>query len=117
MKPPDRRCFAFLHPQLDDEPLAFVELGLTTSTLAAIAPLLHIGRAPIAADEAATAVLYSISNTQKRLAGISFGNFLIKQVVTDLQSEFPHLDSFVTLSRVPGFAGWLKNERANAASH
>ena len=116
LQPPDRRCFGFFHPQLVDEPLIFVEVALTTDIPAAIAPLLAMDRAPIPAQEATTAVFYSISNTQKGLGGVSFGNFLIKQVVEDLKRELPNLRTFVTLSPVPGFAAWLSGERANGAS-
>ena len=110
--PTDRRCFAFFHPSLVDEPLIFVEVALTTAIPAAIAPLLAPGRAPIEAEQATCAVFYSISNTQKGLAGVSFGNFLIKQVVEDLRHALPNLATFVTLSPVPGFAKWLARERA-----
>ncbi|MDJ1159114.1 malonyl-CoA decarboxylase [Chelatococcus sp. SYSU_G07232] len=116
LEPPDRRCFAFFHPQLVDEPLIFVEVALTGEIPGAIAPLLARKRTPIAAREATTAVFYSISNTQKGLAGVSFGNFLIKQVVEDLKRELPNLKTFVTLSPVPGFAAWLKRERQAEAS-
>src|SRR5208337_563109 len=100
-------CFAFFHPQLADEPLIFVEVALTRDIPEAIAPLLAIDRKIIRAEEATTAVFYSISNTQKGLAGVSFGNFLIKQVVEDLKLALPNLDTFVTLSPAPGFAKWL----------
>src|SRR3954469_22297870 len=116
LQPPDRRCFGFFHPQLVDEPLIFVEVAVTTDIPAAIAPLLAMDRAPIPAQEATTAVFYSISNTQKGLGGVSFGNFLIKQVVEDLKRELPNLRTFVTLSPVPGFAAWLSGERADRAS-
>jgi malonyl-CoA decarboxylase len=109
---PDRRCYGFFHPQLTDEPLIFVEVALTEGIPHAIAPLLALDRTPIRADEATTAVFYSISNTQRGLGGISFGNFLIKQVVEELKRELPNLDTFVTLSPVPDFARWLKAERA-----
>jgi malonyl-CoA decarboxylase len=111
LQPPDRRCYAFFHPQLGDEPLIFVEVALTSDIPHAIAPLLDPDRNPIAASAALTAVFYSISNTQKGLAGVSFGNFLIKQVVQDLARELPGLKTFVTLSPVPGFAAWLARER------
>ncbi len=107
LAPPDRRCYGFFHPQLVDEPLIFVEVALTRSIPAAIGPLLDATRQPIPADAANTAVFYSISNTQRGLAGVSFGNFLIKQVVEDLRRELPGLTRFVTLSPVPGFAAWL----------
>jgi malonyl-CoA decarboxylase len=116
LEPADRRCFAFFHPQLVDEPLIFVEVALTREMPDAIAPLLSADRLPIPAEEATTAVFYSISNTQRGLAGVSFGNFLIKQVVEDLQRSLPGLKSFVTLSPVPGFAAWLARERADESS-
>jgi malonyl-CoA decarboxylase len=94
-----------------DEPLIFVEVALTKEIPDAIAPLLDLGRPVIAAQEATTAVFYSISNTQKGLGGISFGNFLIKQVVEELKQDLPNLQTFVTLSPVPGFAAWLAKER------
>ena len=108
LAPPDRRCYAFFHPQLVDEPLIFVEVALTKDIPDAIAPLLDLARPVIGAQEATTAVFYSISNTQKGLGGISFGNFLIKQVVEELKQDLPNLQTFVTLSPVPGFAGWLQ---------
>src|SRR5690242_20292657 len=106
--PVDRRCYAFFHPALVDEPLIFVEVALTESIPGAIAPLLAEDRQPVPIDRARTAVFYSISNTQRGLGGISFGSFLIKQVVEELQRELPKLDTFVTLSPVPGFMQWLK---------
>lgn len=112
--PTDRRCFAFFHPRLADDPLIFVEVALTTSIPSAIADVLNENRSPIVANEASTAVFYSISNCQDGLRGISFGNFLIKQVVEDLRRELPGLKTFVTLSPVPGFAGWLSRLRKAA---
>src|SRR5436853_692219 len=106
--PVDRRCYAFFHPQLADEPLIFVEVALTEAIPTAIAPLLAEERQPVPVERARTAVFYSISNTQKGLGGISFGSFLIKQVVEELRRELPKLDTFVTLSPVPGFMPWLK---------
>jgi malonyl-CoA decarboxylase len=106
--PVDRRCYAFFHPALVDEPLIFVEVALTESIPGAIAPLLAVDRQPVAIERARTAVFYSISNCQRGLAGISFGNFLIKQVVEELRRELPKLENFVTLSPVPGFIQWLK---------
>src|SRR5215204_3008102 len=108
--PADRRCFAFFHPALVDEPLIFVEVALTTEIPGAIGPILQKERDPIPLKAATTAVFYSISNCQRGLAGVSFGNFLIKQVVEDLCREIPNLRSFVTLSPAPGFAGWLARE-------
>jgi malonyl-CoA decarboxylase len=111
LEPEDRRCYGFFHPQLVDEPLIFVEVALTREIAEAVAPLLDQSRRPITASEATTAVFYSISNTQKGLGGVSFGNFLIKQVVDNLKRELPNLRTFVTLSPVPGFARWLERER------
>ncbi|WP_375461296.1 malonyl-CoA decarboxylase [uncultured Enterovirga sp.] len=112
LEPADRRCYAFFHPQLVDEPLIFVEVALTTGISGAIAALLDPTRQPIAARDATTAVFYSISNTQSGLAGVSFGHFLIKQVADELRRELPNLRTFVTLSPVPGFAAWLAGELA-----
>jgi len=106
--PVDRRCYAFFHPALVDEPLIFVEVALTEAIPGAIAPLLAEDRPLVPVERARTAVFYSISNTQRGLGGISFGNFLIKQVVEELRRELPKLENFVTLSPVPGFMKWLK---------
>jgi malonyl-CoA decarboxylase len=106
--PIDRRCYAFFHPALVDEPLIFVEVALTESIPGAIAPLLAEDRQLVPVERARTAVFYSISNTQRGLGGISFGNFLIKQVVEELRRELPKLENFVTLSPVPGFMRWVK---------
>ncbi|MGZ3325248.1 MAG: malonyl-CoA decarboxylase, partial [Xanthobacteraceae bacterium] len=106
--PADRRCYAFFPPALVDEPLIFVEVALTEQIPGAIAPLLAADRQPVPVERARTAVFYSISNTQRGLGGISFGSFLIKQVVEELRRELPKLDNFVTLSPVPGFMQWLK---------
>ena len=106
--PVDRRCYAFFHPALVDEPLIFVEVALTESIPGAIAPLLAEDRQSVPVERARTAVFYSISNTQRGLGGISFGSFLIKQVVEELRRELPKLENFVTLSPVPGFVAWLK---------
>lgn len=107
LEPADRRCFAFFHPQLVDEPLIFVEVALTTDIPRSIGEVLQPEREVLPAQAATTAVFYSISNCQEGLRGISFGNFLIKQVAEDLRRELPGLDTFVTLSPVPGFARWL----------
>jgi len=111
LAPQDRRCFAFFHPQLPDEPLIFVEVALTRDIPARIDAILREDRTPLRADEATTAVFYSISNCQTGLRGVSFGNFLIKQVVEDLRRDLPTLNTFVTLSPVPGFAAWLRRAR------
>jgi malonyl-CoA decarboxylase len=103
----DRRCFAFFHPRMRDEPLIFVEVALTGGIADSIQALLD-PKAPVLDPAAAdTAIFYSISNAQAGLAGISFGNFLIKQVVARLAAEFPHLARFATLSPIPGFVRWL----------
>jgi Malonyl-CoA decarboxylase (MCD). len=107
LEPPDRRCFAFFHPALVGEPLIFVEVALTSDVPSSIAPLLSSSRVPVAPERATTAVFYSISNCQRGLRGVSFGNFLIKQVAEDLKRELPSLDTFVTLSPLPGFRRWL----------
>jgi malonyl-CoA decarboxylase len=111
LDPVDRRCYAFFHPAMADAPLIFVEVALTETIPAAIAPLLAVERQPVPVDRARTAVFYSISNTQRGLGGISFGNFLIKQVVEELRRELPKLDTFVTLSPVPGFRQWLNDAK------
>jgi malonyl-CoA decarboxylase len=111
IEPTDRRCYAFFHPALLDEPLIFVEVALTNAIAPAIQPILADGREPVPARAATTAIFYSISNCQKGLAGVTFGNFLIKQVVEDLAREIPSLKTFVTLSPVPGFRTWLDRER------
>lgn len=116
IEPPDRRCFAFFHPQLPGEPLIFVEVALTTEIPRAIEDLLVEDRPHIPEFEATTAVFYSISNTQAGLRGITFGNFLIKQVIEELQSEMKKLSTAVTLSPAPGFARWLRMEREAAFS-
>lgn len=102
LAPQDRRCFAFFHPSLTDEPLVFVEVALTRSIPNEIDEVLDEHRVSINAEDATTAVFYSISNCQDGLRGISFGNFLIKQVVEDLRRDFPGLRNFVTLSSRPG---------------
>ena len=109
--PPDRRCYAFFHPALIDEPLIFVEIALTREIPDAIAPILTVSREPLEPDKATTAVFYSISNCQRGLTGVSFGHFLIKQVVEEVSREYPRLSTFVTLSPAPGFADWLNRER------
>jgi malonyl-CoA decarboxylase len=103
----DRRCFAFFHPALRDDPLVFVEIALTDEVPGSLAPLLQQERVTGNATEASTVVFYSISNCHPGLAGISFGNFLIKNVVEELKNELPGLKTFVTLSPVPGFRRWL----------
>ncbi|MBY8975387.1 malonyl-CoA decarboxylase [Rhodobacteraceae bacterium NNCM2] len=115
LEPPDRRCFAFFHPAMSDEPLIFVEVALTSGIPNSVQTLLADDRKPIAAKEADTAVFYSISNCQAGLAGISFGNSLIKQVAADLARELPGLSTFVTLSPIPRLNDWLDKQGLNPA--
>ncbi len=114
--PPDRRCYAFFHPALVDDPLIFVEVALTRDIPGAIAPILATEREVNDGERKRTAVFYSISNCQRGLTGVSFGNFLIKQVVEEISREMPRLSTFVTLSPVAGFAAWLKRERESETS-
>lgn len=116
LAPQDRRLYAFFHPALVDEPLIFVEVALTMEIPGSIDSILSPDRAQFAASDATTAVFYSISNCQKGLAGVSFGNFLIKQVVEELRRDLPRLSTFITLSPVPGFLAWLESEFANERS-
>jgi malonyl-CoA decarboxylase len=104
---PDRRCYAFFHPQLGDEPLIFVEVALVDEMADAVAPLIESKPEAPSAKGAKTAVFYSISNCQPGLRGVSLGNFLIKKVADQLKSELPQLKTFCTLSPVPGFVRWL----------
>ncbi|MWB78657.1 decarboxylase [Pseudooceanicola sp. 216_PA32_1] len=116
VEPEDRRCFAFFHPAMPDEPLIFVEVALTRGIPGSVQKLLAEDRAPLSAEEADTAVFYSISNCQAGLAGISFGNSLIKQVSEDLKSELPDITTFVTLSPIPTLTKWMKEEGIDPAS-
>ena len=109
LQPADRRCFAFFHPAMPDEPLVFVEVALTDQTSDSIQAVLAPGRRPLAPGDASTAVFYSISNCQEGLKGVSFGAFLIKQVAQDLARALPNLNTFVTLSPVPGLGRWLRD--------
>lgn len=106
--PSDRRLYAFFHPRLLNDPLVFVEVALTVETPVSIQQILSSRRKTIPASTATTAVFYSISNCQTGLRGVSFGSFLIKQVVETLKQEHPGLRNFETLSPIPGFASWLK---------
>ncbi len=112
----DRRCYAFFHPRMPQEPLIFVEVALVQGLAGSVQALLD-QKAPVQDPrEADTAIFYSISNCQRGLAGISFGNFLIKRVVEVLGAEFRNLRSFATLSPIPGFRRWLdKTLAANQA--
>jgi malonyl-CoA decarboxylase len=113
---PDRRCYAFFHPALVDEPLIFVEVALTREIPGAIAPILADKRDVVDPERATTATFYSITNCQRGLNGVSFGHFLIKQVVEEVSREMTRVSSFVTLSPAPNFADWLRRERANETS-
>jgi malonyl-CoA decarboxylase len=107
----DRRCFAFFHPQLPDEPLIFIEVALTRAVSARVQPLLAVDSPVTPEADARCAVFYSITNCQDGLRGISFGNFLIKQVAVELRNELPRIRRFATLSPLPGFRGWLRANR------
>ncbi|MGY4830898.1 malonyl-CoA decarboxylase [Sphaerotilaceae bacterium SBD11-9] len=109
---PDRRCFAFFHPQLPDEPLIFVEVALLPEMPATIAPLIDKRAQPLPPSQFKVAAFYSISNCQPGLRGVSMGNFLIKRVAEQLQRELPQLKRFCTLSPIPGFARWLQGPAA-----
>jgi malonyl-CoA decarboxylase len=111
---PDRRCFAFFHPALPEEPLIFVEVALCQGLASKIAPLLSATAPVDDPAQADAAIFYSISNCQPGLRGISFGNFLIKQVVEELRAELPGLKRFATLSPVPGFKRWLTQQAATS---
>ncbi|MGE4014435.1 MAG: malonyl-CoA decarboxylase, partial [Alphaproteobacteria bacterium] len=106
----DRRCFAFFHPRMPDEPLIFVEVALVKGLAGNIQTLLDPAVPVLNPAKADTAIFYSISNAQKGLAGISFGNFLIKRVVDVLSGEFRNLKTFATLSPIPGFCDWLRKK-------
>jgi malonyl-CoA decarboxylase len=106
----DRRCYAFFHPAMPDEPLVFVEIALTAGTATELAPLLDARAPELDLDRADTAVFYSISNCQPGLAGVNLGTALIKQVVEALRVDLPQLRRFVTLSPIPGFRSWFEDE-------
>nr|WP_321446140.1 malonyl-CoA decarboxylase [uncultured Cohaesibacter sp.] len=112
----DRRLFAFFHPAMPGDPLIFVEVALTKEIPGAIAPILEHDRKTVDPNVANVAVFYSISNCQHGLRGISFGNFLIKQVVAELQRELPSLSTFVTLSPVPGLRRWVEKAKQEGDS-
>jgi malonyl-CoA decarboxylase len=115
----DRRCFAFFHPALPGEPLIFVEVALVNGLAGAVQPLLAPDTDAEAQERRArgadTAIFYSISNCQDGLRGVSFGNFLIKQVVEELKQELPRIVRFATLSPVPGFRRWLDHNSTDIA--
>ena len=106
--PPNRRCFAYFHPALVDDPLIFVQFALSNNIPSSIESILKAES--IDDGNYTTATFYSISNCQPGLSNISFGNFLIKQVVQELQAEFPSIKTFITLSPIPGFSRWMDSE-------
>ena len=110
LAPEDRRCFAFFHPLIPDEPLIFVEVALCNKMPESINEVINIDREITEYKDINTAVFYSISNCQDGLAGISFGNFLIKKVAHKLKQELDNLNKFVTLSPAPGFVRWLEKK-------
>jgi len=106
----DRRCYGFFHPALPDEPLIFVEVALVDQLADRIEPIIRAPQPGVDDEfEPNTAIFYSISNCQPGLRGISFGNFLIKQVAAELKRELPGIETFATLSPIPGFRAWLEN--------
>ncbi|HMB48388.1 MAG TPA: malonyl-CoA decarboxylase, partial [Afifellaceae bacterium] len=107
---PDRRLYAFFHPSLVDEPLIFVEVALTAELPDAVTGILDPLREMLTPDAASVATFYAISNCQVGLRGVSFGSFLIKQVVEDLKTELPGLKTFTTLSPIPGLRAWLDSD-------
>ena len=108
----DRRCYAFFHPALPDEPVIFIEVALAHGMSAKVQPLLDLDSPVVDPADADSAIFYSITNCQEGLRGVSFGNLLIKQVAEDLGREFPRLKTFATLSPIPGFRRWLDGEAA-----
>ena len=113
----DRRCFAFFHPAMPDEPLIFVQVALTETMATSIQDLLNQPTPETDETSFRNAIFYSISNCQRGLRGISFGNFLIKHVVEMLATEIPRIDEFVTLSPIPGFNEWLRSALADDGSN
>ncbi|HUI49752.1 MAG TPA: malonyl-CoA decarboxylase family protein [Acidimicrobiia bacterium] len=111
----DRRCYAFFHPAMPDEPLVFVEIALTAGMATELAPLLDARAPELDLERADTAVFYSISNCQPGLAGVNLGTALIKQVVEALRVDLPQLRRFVTLSPIPGFRAWVESQLGDRA--
>lgn len=109
----DRRCYAYFHPSMPDEPLIFVEVALVNGISSNIHELLDEKVPGNNPEKANTAIFYSISNCQRGLAGVNFGNFLIKRVVADLASTLPNIKTFSTLSPIPGFMSWLRKNNGN----
>ena len=115
VEPVDRRCYGFFHPQMPADPLIFVEVALTKELPSAIHQIIAEERETVDPGEASCAIFYSINNCRNGLKGVPFGNYLIKRVVRLLQQELPQLDTFATLSPVPGFAKWLAKEQGAEA--
>jgi malonyl-CoA decarboxylase len=107
LEPGDRDCYAFFHPAMEDEPLVFVEVALMDKPPKGISEILDQEREIVEPEDANCAAFYSISNCHSGLAGVSFGNFLIRQVATSLKQRFPNLKTFTTISPLPGFRKWL----------
>ena len=119
LEPADRYCYGFFHPSMEDEPLVFVEVALTDQIPRGIGEILRRDPATEAPENPSCAIFYSISNCHRGLSGVSFGNFLIKQVATSLKLRFPQLKTFSTISPAPGFRRWLDlqaEERDDVAS-
>ncbi|THF63009.1 Malonyl-CoA decarboxylase [Pseudothauera nasutitermitis] len=112
----DRRCYAFFHPRMPLEPLIFVEVALVEELADNVQKLLDEHAPVLDSAHARTAIFYSISSTQDGLRGVSFGNFLLKRVVEDLRRDFPRLDTFATLSPIPGLARWARRHPAEIAA-
>lgn len=108
LEPADRYCYGFFHPSMEDEPLVFVEVALTDQIPRGIGEILHRDPESEAPENPSCAIFYSISNCHRGLAGVSFGNFLIKQVATSLNLRFPQLKTFSTISPAPDFRHWLE---------
>ena len=107
LQPADRYCYAFFHPSMEDEPLVFVEVALTSEIPRGIGEILQRDTETVQPANLSCAIFYSISTCHTGLSGVSFGNFLIKQVATSLKQRFPDLKTFSTISPVPGFGCWL----------
>ena len=110
----DRRCYAFFHPSLPEEPLIFLQVALVEGLVGEVEPLLDEGGPRLSPARADTAIFYSITNTLYGLRGITFGNFLIKQVVDDLAHDLPNLKRFATLSPLPRLRAWLEDQPVEA---
>lgn len=109
----DRRCYAFFHPRMSDVPLIFVEVAFSEHIAGNVQALLDPVQPVGGLEKSRWAIFYSITNTQPGLRGISFGNFLLRRVIDDLQRELPHVRSYATLSPIPGFVSWLEKQSAD----